>query len=186
MTPVATPRTLSTADERREALVAAGMRVFARRGIAAPTTEIAREAGISQAYLFRLYPTKDDLLVAVNERCRERLVATFEAAKAQALASGEDPKEAMGRAYADLVRSDHDVLLCQLHAMAASPDHPVLRASNQETFRQLHAIVSDVLAPEVLMEFFAHGMLINSMIAIGADELDEPWTRALDCWSDPA
>lgn len=181
MTPTAT-RTLSTADERREALVSAGMRVFAARGMAAPTTEIAREAGISQAYLFRLFPTKDDLAVAVAERCRELLVRTFRAARTQAQADGRPAKEAMGEAYAELIRSDRDVLLNQLHMTAAAPDHPVLRRAMRETFAALYEEARDVMAADDLMAFFAHGMLINSMAAIGADEVDEPWARGLDCW----
>ena len=43
------------------------MSAFAERGfLGTPTTEIAKAAGISQAYLFRLFPTKSDLVLAVD------------------------------------------------------------------------------------------------------------------------
>ena len=47
------------AGERREAVLAAAVAEFAARGLAGTSTEdVARAAGISQPYLFRLFPTK--------------------------------------------------------------------------------------------------------------------------------
>src|SRR6201996_335838 len=103
MTPTATPttkRTLSTAEARREAVLEAGMAVFAERGfLGTPTTEVAKAAGISQAYLFRLFPTKSDLVLAVAERSNQRITETFVKAAAEAMATDADVKEAMGEAY---------------------------------------------------------------------------------------
>ncbi|MGH3166071.1 MAG: TetR/AcrR family transcriptional regulator, partial [Trebonia sp.] len=63
------PRLLSTADERREDVLRAAMKVVGTRGLyGTPTLEIANAAGISQAYLFRLFPTKLGLFLAVVER----------------------------------------------------------------------------------------------------------------------
>src|SRR5215469_7813336 len=46
-------------DERRKAIVAAAVPLFARRGFAGTTTkEIAEAAGVSEALLFRHFPTK--------------------------------------------------------------------------------------------------------------------------------
>src|SRR3712207_9467667 len=91
-------RPLSTADERRETLVDAATRVFADRGFhGTPTTEVAKAAGISQAYLFRLFPTKSELYVAAVDRCFARTLSTFKAA-----AEGVQPEEvleALGSAY---------------------------------------------------------------------------------------
>ena len=48
-----------TADERREAVLTAAAREFARKGLhGASTDAIAKDAGISQPYLFRLFGTK--------------------------------------------------------------------------------------------------------------------------------
>ena len=52
-----------------EDVLQAAMREFARRGYyGTPTTDIAKGAGISQAYLFRLFPTKEELFVACLHR----------------------------------------------------------------------------------------------------------------------
>lgn len=174
-------RTLSTAEQRREELVEAAVRVFARRGYSAPTTEIAREAGISQAYLFRLFPTKDELFVAASEETSRRMKETFRGAAAEARQSGEDPLEAMGCAYGDLLEGDRDLLLVQLHSQVASADSEAVRRSMQHTFAELYDLVArESKAPaSELKTWFAHGMLCNVMAAIDADHLDADWARAL-------
>src|SRR5579862_4940187 len=49
-------------DERRRAIVAAAVPLFARKGFAGTTTkELAEAAGISEALLFRHFPSKKQL-----------------------------------------------------------------------------------------------------------------------------
>src|SRR5271154_6975030 len=49
-------------DERRKAIVAAAVPLFARKGVAGTTTkELAEVAGISEALLFRHFPSKKHL-----------------------------------------------------------------------------------------------------------------------------
>jgi len=175
-------RTLSTAEERREAVLTAAMPVFAEKGYhAAPTTEIAKDAGISQAYLFRLFPTKEELFVAAIERSRERMIETFTEAADRAEAEGLDMTEQMGIAYGDLVGSDRDVLLVQLHAQAMSGSMPAAREAMRNCFAALYELAADRVggSPEELKAWFASGMLINVMTAINAEQVDQPWARAL-------
>jgi AcrR family transcriptional regulator len=55
-----------TAGERRERVLEAALTAFAAGGLDGTSTQdIARRAGISQAYLFRLFPTKKALFLAV-------------------------------------------------------------------------------------------------------------------------
>ena len=56
-----------------------------------PTMEIAKAAGISQAYLFRLFPTKAELFMALVERCNARVQRTFEDAAAAARGVADMP-----------------------------------------------------------------------------------------------
>ncbi len=59
-----------SAEERRETVLEAAVVEFAARGLAGTSAEdVARRAGISQPYLFRLFPTKKALFVALVERC---------------------------------------------------------------------------------------------------------------------
>jgi AcrR family transcriptional regulator len=184
MSPVATHRTLSTADARREELLTAAARVYATRGLHAPTTEVAREAGISQAYLFRLYPTKADLALALIERSNERIHAAFTAAAAQAKATGEDVLQALGAAYTVLLQ-DRELLLLQLHAHAASPQEPAIRDAMRRCFARLVELVEQEsgATPEEIRGFFATGMLLNVLAALDAPALDAHWAQVLagDC-----
>jgi AcrR family transcriptional regulator len=182
VSPTKAPRKLSTSDERRRVLVDAATRVFAARGYhAAPTLEMAKAAGISQAYLFRLFPSKVDLFVAVCEATRGRLVATFSEAAARARTTGRDPLEEMGLAYGRIVDTEREVLLIQLHSQVAAGQEPRIRDAMCETFRQLYDVVrrESGAGAEELRAWFAHGMLINVMTAIEADHLGDEWARAL-------
>jgi AcrR family transcriptional regulator len=174
-------RTLSTADARRETVLTAAMRVFAARGVyGTPTTEVARAAGISQAYLFRLYPSKEALAVAVVERVHERIHETFAQAAERAQSAGESVLPAMGRAYVELLQ-DRDLMLVQLHAHAASQDVPAIRDASRSGFHRLVDFARTVSgAPDdEIQRFFARGMLLNVLAALDAMDLDEPWARLL-------
>jgi AcrR family transcriptional regulator len=62
----------------------AAREVFAEHGIDATVTEIADRAGVGTATIFRRFPTKDDLLVAVVEDRTTQLIEAADAALAEA------------------------------------------------------------------------------------------------------
>ena len=179
-------RTLSTADERRETVLAAAARVSATRGLHAPTLEVAKAAGISQAYLFRLFPTKADLAIALVQRCNERIYATFAQAAARAHADDEDVLTAMGQAYKELL-ADRELLLLQLHAHAAAVQDPTVRDAMRDVFRRLVSLAlrESNAPPDEVQRFFAHGMLLNVVAALDIGAVDEPWAHALTAGSAP-
>ena len=173
-------RTLSTAEERREEILQAAEHVFAARGLhGTPTMEIAKAAGISQAYLFRLFPTKAGLFMALVERCNARVYSTFADAAATARAAGEPVMAAMGVAYIGLL-GDRDLLLNQLNAHAACDD-PAVREKVREGFAQLVELVERETGagPEEVRAFFAQGMLLNVLAAMQAEDVDEHWAQIL-------
>src|SRR3954454_3581147 len=164
MEPSAT-RTLSTAEDRREAVLAAAMPVMAARGIhASPTAEIAKNAGISHAYLFRLFPTKSDLAMAVVERANQRIYDALAAAAAAEPGSGEEKMGAMGMAYSELLE-DRELLLVQLHSHAAAAEDEAIRTAARNGFKRLVDLVERETGMEktVVGRFFATGMLMNVM-----------------------
>lgn len=188
MTPVSTPiaRTLSTAEERREDVLRAAMKVVGERGLyGTPTTEIARAAGISQAYLFRLFPTKTELFVAVVVRSYERVRDTMAAAVAESRRDGRPPMQAMGEAYSELLR-DPEVLLTQLQGQAAASE-PAVRDALRRGFRELLELVERETegSPEEIQAFFAHGMLCNVLAAMELEGLDEHWAQVLTTKAHP-
>lgn len=180
MEPSAT-RTLSTAEDRREAVLAAAMPVVASRGIhAAPTAEIAKQAGISHAYLFRLFPTKSDLAIAVVERTNQRIYDAFAAAAAEAPGSGEEKLQAIGMAYGELL-TDRELLLLQMHSHAAAAEDEAIREVARRGFERLVELVERETGAdaETIGRFFATGMLMNVMAALDAGQVTDHWADVL-------
>jgi AcrR family transcriptional regulator len=180
---MATPtRTLSTAEVRREELLQAAERVFAERGYhGTPTTEIAKAAGISQAYLFRLFPTKLELFVACVERCFARTRELFSDAAAQGRIDGVEPLRAMGEAYGLMLQDPKQRLLhlqMQTYAAAAEPE---VRDAARAGYRSLFELARRESGADdaALQSWFGYGMLMNVLASIGADEVDEPWAQVL-------
>jgi AcrR family transcriptional regulator len=178
--PSTSARTLSTAEERREEVLRAAMKVFGERGLyGTPTMDIARAAGISQAYLFRLFPTKTELFVAIVERSCRRIHDTFMEAAAQARREGQPVLQAMGEAYQALIQ-DPELLLTQLQGQAAAGE-PAVRAALRRGVRMLVEMVEreSGAPPEEIQQFFAFGMLCNVIAAMQVAELDEHWAQIL-------
>src|SRR5262249_61058391 len=89
------------ADERRGSVLEAALVEFAARGMDGTSTEhVAQRAGISQPYLFRLFPTKKALFIALVERCFRRGAEAFTAAAADR--TGREALDPMGEAYGQL------------------------------------------------------------------------------------
>ncbi len=181
MTPAAiTARKLQTADARRVDLLAAAQEQFALQGYwGTPTTDIAKAAGISQAYLFRLFGTKRELFIACVERCMGSVREAFERAGAPHAGDTDAVLDAMGDTYAQLL-SDRTMLLAQLQSYAACGD-PEIRAAVQEHYGRLVDMVRRVSGAddERVSSFFATGLLLTVVAAMGAHELDADWARAL-------
>jgi AcrR family transcriptional regulator len=174
-----TTTTRQTAEQRREAVLAAALAAFAHGGLHGTSTEeIARAAGISQPYLFRLFGTKKKLFVATIERCMAETLELFRAAAGGR--RGEEALEAMGQAYAAMVVGDRTRLLAQLQAYAASDD-PDVREAIRSGFGSLHLFVETVsgLDPQHVAQWFAKGMLLNVIAAMDLWQSRDPWARRL-------
>jgi AcrR family transcriptional regulator len=180
----ATPaRVRKSAEERREELIAIGLRQFALNGYRGTSTEtIAQEAAISQPYLFRLFRTKRELFLACVDANHDRLEATF--ARAAEEAPPDRAIEAMGHAYVELL-SDSTALQFQMQSYAACSD-PVIQARVRDRFGRVLALVTRVsdAPPETIWQFFSHGMLLNvlSSLDLPAIAAQEPWAAA---WCEP-
>src|SRR4051812_38492710 len=156
----AEPRVRKSAEERREEILEVALRHFAIGGLHGTSTEaIAREAGISQPYLFRLFHTKRELFVACVDRADAKVSEVFRRAAAAA-PEGERLK-AMGQAYGDELLPDRHAVLMQMQGYVATSD-PVIQAHVRENFGRLVAEVTELSgADEALVwGFFAQGMLL--------------------------
>jgi len=167
--------TRQTAEVRREAVLEAAAAEFARRGLhGASTDAIAKAAGISQPYLFRLFGTKKELYLATVDRKMEELYQVFE--RASRGKTGQDALDAMGEAYQGLIE-DRERLQLMLQCFAGAADDPDVRENLRRIWRDLVELVERASGapPEVVSGFFAKGMLLNVISAMGLFEDPTPW-----------
>src|SRR5437764_12193533 len=94
-----------SAAERKEAVLEAALVEFAEAGYEGTSTEvIARRAGISQPYLFRLFGTKKELFKVSVARCFRETLETFQ--RAAEGHRGDEALHALGEAYMLLLPTD--------------------------------------------------------------------------------
>ena len=160
-----------TAEQRRESVLEAAVPEFAVGGLAGTSTEaIARRAGISHAYLFRLFPTKRALFAATVDHTFDHVLRTFQEAYAQ-----RDPDEpvfgVLGHAYLPLIE-DRSRLLFQLHAYAACGDEDI-RTHVRERYTAICSWIREVSGhgEDEVRVFMSTGLLLAVGAAIDAPEL---------------
>jgi AcrR family transcriptional regulator len=122
------------ADARRneKTLLDAAAEVFVAAGVEAPIRDIAAKAGVGTATIYRHFPTRADLIIAVYRHQVEGLAAAGPAL----LATARTPYEALRR-WADLFVD----FLVTKHGLAA-----VLQ-SDDSCFDSLHAYFLERLVP---------------------------------------
>jgi AcrR family transcriptional regulator len=175
--------TRQTAEERRAAVLEAARHEFAQHGLhGASTDAIARRAGISQPYLFRLFGSKKALFIAVNEQCFQRTLELFRAAASGT--SGGEALAAIGAAYRALIESDRTMLQGQLQAYAASVVDEDVRESTARGYGRLVDYVETVSGADTqtISGFFAKGMLMNVLAAMDysiSDGRSDSWEARL-------
>ena len=120
------------ADAKRniDALLQAAMAVFATSGVNAPVREIAEKAGVGIGTIYRHFPRRSDLIVAVFRR---EVDACADAAAV--LASDHEPGEALARwmqRYVDFISAKRG-LAAALHS--GNPAYDSLPAYFQKRLR---------------------------------------------------
>jgi AcrR family transcriptional regulator len=177
------PTTRQTAEVRRQSVLDAATEAFAAKGYHGTSTEdIARAAGISQPYLFRLFGSKKGLYLAAQKRCIDELYDLFEnAARGKA---GKEALLAMAEAY-ELILQDRARQMLMLKSWGTDDD-PDIRRASRAGWRDLVDLVEQTsrATPDEVSRFFASGMLITILTAIGMHEEPEPWSKRLvdACW----
>src|SRR5881398_3575421 len=176
MTP--TTARLSAAERRDDVLDAAQIE-FAERGFECTSTEdIARRAGISQPYLFRLFGTKKELFKASVARCLRETLELFQ--RAAEGKRGPDALKAIGQAYQKQLEEDRTRLRAQMQAYAACDD-PEIRAVVRAGYGDLVAYVRRVSGADwpTVWGFFSTGMLLNVLASMHVDDEPDQWMTEL-------
>lgn len=173
------PRTTRmNATDRRELILAAAATAFARGGWNGTSTDaVAREAGVSQPYVVRMFGTKAELFREVFARALADIVEAFdtELDRIEAEPDGPSPDSdeywaRLGAAYGDLI-SHGDMLLVMMHGFAAGGT-PEIGAQARATMSQIYTLIRTRTGctPEKAREFIAQGMLLNILLAMRAPE----------------
>ncbi|MER7078037.1 transcriptional regulator, TetR family [Saccharopolyspora kobensis] len=164
--------------ERRAQVLEIAAAEFAAHGLHGASTEaIARDAEITQAYVFRMFGTKKALFLELVRAAFDRLTDAMRDAAGDR--AGLDALAAMGAQYYDLL-SDRTGLLLQLQGFAACGDEEV-REAVRECFARMWDAVADVtgLEPVTVKSFLAFGMLLNSGAALDVEHTDGRWAEGV-------
>jgi len=159
---VAATRELRVDAQRNLArILEAAREVFAEEGIDAPIVEIAARAGVGVGTIFRRFPHKDELIVALLEDRGRQLLESADAAL-----GSDDPGEAFGR----LIEVSVDMQITDRGLCEAMGTDLLAREGLRAQFDLVHArfaavlrraqeagaVRSDVTAEDLL--FVIHGV----------------------------
>jgi AcrR family transcriptional regulator len=166
---------MSGAD-RRELVLAAATRAFSRGGYAGTSTDaVAKEAGVSQPYVVRIFGTKLALFLEVLERSCDRIREAFEAVLHDGPfdPDSDDDWSRLGLAYTELLR-DRDLLMVMMHGFSGGDVDEIAHCSREGMSRIFATVRSTGCTDDKAQDFIAQGMLLNVMLSMRATEhLDE-------------
>ncbi|WP_405497905.1 TetR/AcrR family transcriptional regulator [Nocardia sp. NBC_00511] len=172
---------LSTSDIRRDAVLDAAIVEFAKSGYhGTPINTVAVAAGISPAYVFKLFPSKVELFVATLDRCFERVEQSL--ATGAARVPDADPERVlheMGGAYAELI-ADKSLLMLQVHALSAA-DVPDIAGAVRAGLQRVtdYAKTRSGATDAQVQHFMAFGQLCHLITTLGLDGIDGGWAAIL-------
>ncbi len=154
------------------------MEEFGEHGLHGTSTDtVAKKAGVSQPYLFRLFGTKKELYLESVRRCLRQTLEVFQ--QAAAGKSGEEALEAIGAAYLVLLK-DRTRLRAQMQAYADCDDEDV-REVVRAGYGELVGFVERVADadPKRIRDFFAFGMLLNVFASMDLLDQQASWAKKL-------
>lgn len=163
-----------TGPDRREQILRIAADEFATAGLHGGSTEaIARTAGITQAYIFRIFGTKKALFSELVVASFDRLADGMR--EAAGTDTGQQALASMGERYYAMLE-DRTSLLLQLQGIAACGD-PEVRDAVRAGFGRMWNTVAEVtgLDAVTVKAFLAFGMLLNSGAALQINDVDAPW-----------
>ena len=156
-----------SADQRRAQLLDAAVVEFAERGYQGTrTADIAARAGVSQPYVYALFPDKRSLFLACHAATTDRIRESIEKAGA---GSGErNVERALDRAYLELLDAHPHQVLFQVQAHAAATADPVIRAPVRERFMELVELSERLygVPRDLVLRHVARVMLGNVALAL--------------------
>jgi AcrR family transcriptional regulator len=157
-----------SAEERRADLLEAAVVEFAGSGYhGTRTADIAARAGVSQPYVYALFPDKRALFLACHAWTTERIKEALEKASAD-LTDDDDVEQALDRAYHGLFDEHPHQVLFQVQAHAAAAADPAIREPVRRRFIELVELSERLNgAPrDLVLRHVARSMLGNVALAL--------------------
>lgn len=170
--------TRMSAADRREQLLALARDEFAEHGLhAASIDAIAQRAGITQAYVFRIFGTKKALFLEVYEDAYTQLIDGLRRAVGET--RGLAAVDLMSPQYLERL-TDRSRMRLQLQGLAACGDDEIREAVRAQ-FRRLWEAVEELTGTEPIgtKAFLSFGLFMSAAAAMEIDGLDEPWARGV-------
>lgn len=158
------------AGDRRELILQAATRAFAQGGYHGTSTDtVAREAGVSQPYVVRMFGTKLELFLAVFDRACRRIEATFAEILDDATfdPASEEGQMRLGHGYTALIE-DPDFLRVMNHGFASGAVPEIGALARERMGEIFETLKRTGWSDEEVRDFIAHGMLLNVLLGMGA------------------
>jgi AcrR family transcriptional regulator len=163
------------AEVRREEILAAAVRIFARTPYAtAGTAEIAREAGIAEPTIYRHFGSKRELYLEALHLCGSTVCHNFQQI-ASHTPNALEALMAMGHWYKQNIVTDPDYVHLRVRAMAEAIDPDVQELLHQG-YDEIWAIIT-----EVIRRGQAQGVFTRDITAEGGALLFCAVGQQLDC-----
>ncbi|MFS0724848.1 TetR/AcrR family transcriptional regulator [Paenibacillus sp. 1P07SE] len=163
----------SKGPDRKEEILEAGLEVFAERGYYNTTTAlIAEKAGISQPYVFRFFPTKEELFIAVLNRAFDRILQTFMRVESSPEQLGSD----LVQVYEELSLRHPNEIALQVIGIGIT-EEPIRTAAKEGLSRIRTYVLGEFKAAGIpdaernVTMFLAMGMMCNISYFLDMPEL---------------
>jgi AcrR family transcriptional regulator len=143
------------AEDRRRQIVGVAVRLFSERGFRGTTTkEIARDAGVSEAIIFRHFATKDELYAAIidHKACegggagmRCTVAETIKGGLAEVFERKDDRAVFEGLALGMMEHHQHDPDFLRILMFAALEGHALTQMFWDQTVRVLYEFLGSYI-----------------------------------------
>jgi AcrR family transcriptional regulator len=162
------------AQRNRERILDVAKQEFTRVGANASLEDIARKAGVGPGTLYRHFPTREDLLVAVYRSEMEKL-----ASAARTLADGKSPVEAL-RAwlllFVDSVETKH-IIAPVLNTLVGDPKK-VFETSYAKIHEALRALVKRAIKSGDIRKDLDPIDLLRAIVGVSNVSASPDWQQS--------
>jgi AcrR family transcriptional regulator len=176
------------ADQRRKQILKCAVKIFARSNYrAAKVADLAAAAGVSEALIYRFFPSKKAIFLEILQHMSQRILVSWQ----DALDKEEDATRAlrnMGIGYYDRMQTHPDELRVQFQAISEVSDRDIanrLRQDHEDYMRFIAKVLKkgirqgtvrrDLDVSMLAFLFDGAGILMNMMRLLA---FDRKFTRA--------